>query len=129
MAYNSSYTGPQIDTAIGEVQSRVWDPVTLDVLESNWHSVVGQSYLFSITFYVTTLDASASQTDIRPLVWFIAHDDGSRYYIDYTASPKGGGSPYYYTITVNSNVQIPGKFMIFGHMLGKTSLDVPTQTS
>lgn len=129
MAYNSSYTGPQIDTAIGEVQSRVWDPVTLDVLESDWHSVAGQSYLFSITFYVTTLDASASQNDIRPLVWFIADDDGSRYYIDYTASTKGGGSPYYYTITVNSNVQIPGKFMIFGHMLGKTSLEKPTQTS
>ena len=129
MAYNSFYTGPQIDTAIGEVQSRVWDPVTLDVLASDWHSVVGQSYLFSITFYVTTLDASASQSDIRPLVWFIADDDGSRYYIDYTASTKGGGSPYYYTITVNSNVQIPGKFMIFGHMLGRTSLEKPTQTS
>lgn len=126
MAYNSSYTGPQIDTAIGEVQSRVWDPVTLDVSTTNWQSTSEQSYLYSLTFYVTTLDA---QKDVRPLVWFVAGTDGGRYYVDYTVSSKGGGSPYYYTITVNSNVQISGKFMIFGHMLGETSLEKPTQTS
>lgn len=126
MAYNSSYTGPQIDTAVGEVQSRVWDPVVLDVATTNWQSASGQNYLYSLTFYVTTLDA---QSDVRPLVWFIADEDGSRYYVDYTVSSRGGSSPYYYTIVVHSNKQIAGEFMIFGHMLGKASSSQPTQTS
>ena len=123
MAYNSSYTGVQIDTAIGEVQSRVWDPVSLDIATTNWQATSGQTSLYTLTFYVTTLDA---QKDIRPLVWFISGADGSRYYIDYTASTMEGTSPYYYTVVVHSNVQIAGKFMIFGHMLGEASLSIPS---
>lgn len=120
MAYNSSHTGPEIDTAIEEVQSRVWDPVVLDVLASDWKTAYGTNYSF--TFYVTTLDA---QKDVRPLVWF-AGTDGSRYYVDYTASSRGGSSPYYYTIIAYSNVKIAGEFMIFGHMLGRASSSRPT---
>ena len=123
MAYNSSHTGPEIDTAIGEVQSRVWDPVVFDVSTTNWQSASGQGYSYSLTFYVTTLDA---QKDVRPLVWFVAGTDGSRYYVDYTASSRGGSSPYYYTIVAHSNVRIAGKFMIFGHMLGYASSSRPT---
>ena len=123
MAYNSSYTGVQIDTAIGEVQSRVWDPISLDIMTTNWQATSGQASLYTLTFYVTTLDV---QKDIRPLVWFISGADGGRYYIDYTASTPSGTAPYYYTVVVHSNVQIAGKFMIFGHMLGEASLSVPS---
>lgn len=125
MPYNSGYTGAQIDTAIGEVQSRVWDPVTLSVTISDWRSASGSTYNYLLTFYVSTSDSSSSQREVRPLVWFIAGADGSRYYVDYTASTRGGGSPYYYTIVVHSNIRIAGKFMVFGHMLEAASLSVP----
>lgn len=126
MPYNSGYTGAQIDTAIGEVQSRVWDPVTLNVTTLNWMPVSMSTYNYSLTFYVSTSDSSSSQREVRPLVWFISGTDGSRYYVDYTASTRGGGSPYYYTIVVHSNVRIAGNFMVFGHMLEAASFSVPS---
>ena len=108
MAYQSAYAGSEIDQAVGEVQNRIWKPVTVSVASANWTENSGDNE-HPAAFKYAPSAISCESSGLPPMVWFM-DGSGNRYYCDYKATVSGET----WNITFYSNVKITGTFYLFG---------------
>ena len=108
MAYQSAYAGSEIDQAVGEVQNRIWKPITISVVKTDWTENSGDSE-HPAAFKYEPSAISCESSGLPPMVWFM-DGSGNRYYCDYKATVTGEIC----SITFYSNVEITGTFYLFG---------------